>query len=66
MEKELQNNKLLRKDVKSVVERLTPVLPYLGILSGGVIVGKHVVKHKTKNDFKAEGVEVEKHDEQFC
>ena len=59
LEKELQNDKLLRKDVKSVVEKLTPFLPYLGILSGGVTVGKH----KTKNNCKAEGVKVEKHDE---
>ena len=63
LEKQLQSDKLLRKDVKSVVKKLTPFLPYLGILSGGVTVGKHVVKHKTKYDCKAKGKEVEKHDE---
>ena len=34
-----------------------PFLPYLGLLSGGSTVEKHVVKHKTKD------VKVEKHDE---
>ena len=63
LEKELVNDKLLKKDVKSLVEKLTPFLPYLGILSGGVTVGKHVVKHKTK-DFKTEDDEFEKHDEE--
>ena len=53
--KELVNDKLSRKDVKSVVEKLTPFLPYLRILSGGVTTGKQVVKHKTK------GKEVKKH-----
>ena len=37
-------DKLLKRDVKSVVEKLSPYLPYLGILSGGVTVGKHIIK----------------------
>ena len=50
--KELRADKLLRRDVKSIVERFTPFLPFLGIISGGVTVGKHVIKHKSfdKND----------------
>ena len=44
--KELRADKLLRRDVKSIVERFTPFLPFLGIISGGVTVGKHVIKHK--------------------
>ena len=50
LEKELQNDKLLRKDVKSVVEKVSPYLPYLGLLSGGVTVGKHVIKKQSKTD----------------
>ena len=46
LEKELVNDKLLQKDVKSIVEKLTPFLPYLGILSQGVTVGRHVVKRQ--------------------
>ena len=48
LEKELTNDKLLWRDLKSVVEKFTPFLPYLGILSGGVTVGKHVVKKQLK------------------
>ena len=45
--KELRADKLLRRDVKSIVERFTPFLPFLGIISGGVTVGKHVIKYKS-------------------
>ena len=31
-----------------MVEKLSPYLPYLGILSGGVMVGKHVIKKHTQ------------------
>ena len=47
LEKELVRDKLLKRDVKSVVGGLTPYLPYLGILSGGITVGKHVIKKRT-------------------
>ena len=46
LEKELSKDKLLRRDVKFLVEKVTPWLPYLGILSGGITVGKHVMKKK--------------------
>ena len=46
LEKDLGKDKLLRRDVKLLVERVTPFLPYLGLLSGGITVGKHVVKKK--------------------
>lgn len=38
----------LRNVVESAVRRITPLLPFLGILSGGVTVGKHVFDHKRK------------------
>ena len=50
LDKELRTDKLLRRDVKSIVEKFTPFLPFLGILSGGVTVGKHVFKHKAGGD----------------
>ena len=48
LEKELVRDKLLKRDVKSVVEELNPYIPYLGILSGGITVGKHVIKKCAK------------------
>ena len=50
LEKELKSDKLLRRDVKSIVEKLTPFLSFLGIISGGVTVGKHVIKHKSSDN----------------
>ena len=47
LEKELAKDKLLKHDVKSLVEKVSPYLLYLGILSGGVTVGKHVIKKYT-------------------
>ena len=46
LEKELSKDKLLRRDVKFLVEKVTPFLPYLGIHSGGITVGKNIVKKK--------------------
>ena len=39
---ELNQDKLFRSDVKSVVAKLSPYVPYLGIVSGGVTTVKHV------------------------
>ena len=50
LEKDLVKHKLLRRDVKFLVEKLTPFLPCLGLLSGGITVGKHVVKKKYSNN----------------
>ena len=52
LDEELENDQLLRRDVKKLVQRITPFLPFLGIISGGATVGKHLIKHKTfdKND----------------
>ena len=46
LEKELAKDKLLKRDLKSVLERFSPYLPYLGIFSGGITVGKHVIKKR--------------------
>ena len=54
LEKDLTKDKLLRRDVKNLVEKVTPFLPYLGLLSGGVTVGKHVVKKKYRGNEKEE------------
>lgn len=57
MEKELKNNPLLRKDLKTVMTWLAPIVPFLGVLSGGMTVGKHMWGKKSK-------AEEAKHDEQ--
>ena len=46
LEKDLEKDKLLKRDVQNIIERITPHLPCLGLISGGITVGKHVVKKK--------------------
>ena len=50
LEKDLGKDKLFRRDVKNIVERFTPYLPYLGLVSGGITVGKHVVRKKKRKN----------------
>jgi hypothetical protein len=45
---ELHQDKLFRSDVKSVVGKLSPYIPYLGIVSGGVTTVKHVYRRTPK------------------
>ena len=52
IENELNKDELLRGDVIDLVLSLTPYIPYLGFLSGGITVGKHISAHmmnKTEN-----------------
>ena len=51
LEDELKKDNLLRRDVSNLVSSLTPYIPHLGFLSGGITVGKHISSHminKTK------------------
>jgi hypothetical protein len=41
---ELYQDKLFRSDIKSVVGKLSPYIPYLAIVSGGVTTVKHVYR----------------------
>ena len=45
--KELNKDELLKRDVHSLVERITPYMPFWGFLSGGITTTKHVYGHKT-------------------
>ena len=54
LEKDLLKDKLLKRDVKNLVEKLTPFLPCLGLLSGGITVGKHVFKKKFSEERQEE------------
>lgn len=56
--KDLQRDALLKRDVNSLVRYITPFLPFLGILNGGVTTAQHIFKHtptseqQTDNDNK--------------
>ncbi|CAB4033880.1 Hypothetical predicted protein [Paramuricea clavata] len=57
MKKELEENNLLRKDIKNLVSYVTPYIPLIGILSGGITVGKHVISSKVSCPEKEENVD---------
>ena len=44
---DLKTDELLKRDVHSLVERITTFIPFLGIISGGITTAKHVYGHKT-------------------
>ena len=49
LEKDLSKNELFKRDVKRIIGYLTPYIPMVGLLSGGVTIGAHVVD-KNLND----------------
>ena len=55
----LNQDKLFRCDVKSVVAKLSPYIPYLGIVSGGVTTVKHVYRKTPEQPPSEEGPEVD-------
>ena len=63
MEDELKSDDLLRRDVTNIVSLFTPYIPYLGILSGSITVGKHVSSHMMNKIEKQPNNQPEGHDE---
>ena len=53
LSKELQNDELLKRDVYLLVEKITPFVPFLRILSGWITTAKHVYDHKSKKQEEA-------------
>ena len=47
---ELLENTLLKKDIEKVVSNISPYLPLLGLISGGVSVGKFAVKSRLEGE----------------
>ena len=58
LSEELQKDDLLKSDVIKVVERISPYIPCLGFLSGGITTGKHIYEHK-RNKNKSEEIPTE-------
>ena len=49
---ELKEDKLLQGNVKTAITFITPFIPFIGLITGGATVGKHVMKNKNKNEAK--------------
>ena len=46
LEKDLAKNELFKRDVKKIIGYLTPYIPMVGLISGGVTISAHVADKK--------------------
>ena len=46
LENDLAKNELFKRDVKKIIGYLTPYIPMVGLLSGGITVGAHITDKK--------------------
>ena len=46
LEKDLAKNELFKREVKRIIGYLTPYVPMVGLISGGITVGAHVADKK--------------------
>ena len=71
---ELKEDKLLQGNVKTAITFIAPFIPFIGLVTGGATVGKHVMKKqneknktekakRTKNTEHAEQAEYTEHTE---
>ena len=53
---ELKEDKLLQGNVKSAINFIAPFIPFIGLVTGGATVGKHVMrKQSEKKESRPEG-----------
>ena len=57
MEAELLHNKMVKRDLETILGYVTPYIPLIGLLCGISIVGKHM--HNRKTDPTEENVETQ-------
>ena len=57
IKKELDNNKFFKKELKSIIGYVTPFIPFIGLLCGGVVIAKHVFNKKNKDEMQTEQTE---------
>ena len=46
LENDLENNELLKRDVKHMLCYVTPYVPLIGLVCGGICLGKHILKKR--------------------
>ena len=54
LEKDLTKNDLLKKDVKKIVGFITPFVPFISLISGGITVCEHVISKRTTEGSEGE------------
>ena len=46
LERDLENNELLKRDVKNMLYYVTPYIPLVGLVCGGICLGKHILRKR--------------------
>ena len=47
---ELREDKLLQRDIKKVVGFIAPFIPFIGVITGGATLGKHVMQQQRNSE----------------
>ena len=50
LERDLENNELLKRDVKNVLSYVTPYIPLVGLVCGGICLGKHLLRKRASQE----------------
>ena len=50
--KGLENNELFKRDVKNILCYITPYVPFVGLVCGGICLGKHVMRRRQPKEPK--------------
>ena len=48
LRRDLGNSDLFKRDVKNVLSYVTPYVPFIGLVCGGICITKYIVKKRTK------------------
>ena len=57
LEKDLENNELFKRDEKNILCHITPYIPFVGLMCGGICLGKHVMRRRQPKEPKDQGTE---------
>ena len=47
--KDLGDNELFKRDVKNALSYVTPYIPFVGLVCGGICIAKYVMKRKRES-----------------
>ena len=55
--KDLGGNELFKRDVKNALSYVTPYIPFVGLVCGGICIAKYVMKNKRSEEPKKDSEE---------
>lgn len=58
LKKDLGDNQLFKRDVKNVLSYVTPYIPFVGLVCGGICIAKYVMKKKSSEEPKEDPEEL--------